>query len=158
MTSVLMHKWGLKVETSGILFHTARSSSPSNVWMLTSSSGCSLGGAGLCSYCTKQTLKVPHAYMSPARQLFCMTVLLSQPHITIEHCVTFNPATLLLMAEDGNPKDCVEKTDKNYGNQSWPTRYAFSKSWFNYCLLMVQANEPWTRSHYFHTIPHRQRN
>src|SRR4029434_2832746 len=26
MTSVLMHKWGLKVETSGILFYMARSS------------------------------------------------------------------------------------------------------------------------------------
>ena len=64
------------------------------------------------------TLKVLHAYMSPARQLSCMTVLLSQPHNTIEHCVTFNPATLLLMAEDGNPKDCVAKTDKNYGSQS----------------------------------------
>ena len=64
------------------------------------------------------TLKVPHAYMSPARQLSCMTVLLSQPHITIEHCVTFNPATLLLTAEDGNPHDCVARTDKNYGSQS----------------------------------------
>lgn len=40
------------------------------------------------------TLKVPHAYMSPARQLSCMSVLLSQPHITIERCVTFTPATL----------------------------------------------------------------
>src|SRR4029434_9350158 len=96
--------------------------------MFTSSSGCSLGGAGLCSYCTKQTLtlKVLHAYMSPARQLSCMTVLLSQPHITIEHCVTFNPATLLLTAEDGNPHDCVAKTDKNYGRQSLTTQHAFS--------------------------------
>ena len=104
------------------------------------------------------TLKVPHAYMSPARQLSCTTVLLSQPHITFERCVTFNPATLLLTAEDGNPHDCVAKTDKNYGSQSWPTRYAFSRSWFNYCLLMVQANKPWTHSHYFHTIPHKQQN
>ena len=71
-------------------------------------------------YCTKQTLKlkVPHAYMSPARQLSCMTVLLSQPHNTIEHCVSFNPATPFLMAEDGNPHDCVAKTDQNYGSQS----------------------------------------
>ena len=41
-----------------------------------------------------------------------MSVLLSQPHITIERCVTFNPATLLLTAEDGNPHDCVAETDK----------------------------------------------
>ena len=75
------------------------------------------------------TLKVPHAvsvlllqqkhaYMSPARHLSCMTVLLSQPHIAIEHCVSFNPATPFLMAEDGNPHDCVAKTDQNYGSQS----------------------------------------
>ena len=51
-----------------------------------------------------------------------------------------------------------QRTDKNYGSQSWPTRYAFSRSWFNYCLLMVQANKPWTHSHYFHTIPHKQQN
>ena len=51
-----------------------------------------------------------------------------------------------------------QRTDKNYGSQSWPTRYAFSKSWFNYCLLMVQANQPWTHSHYFQTILHKQRN
>ena len=50
--------------------------------------------------------------MSPARQLSCMTVLLSQPHITIERCVTLNPATLLPTAEDGNPHDCVAETDK----------------------------------------------
>ena len=46
-----------------------------------------------------------------------MTVLPSQPHITIEHCVPFNPATLLLTAEDGNPHDCVAETDKT-GSQS----------------------------------------
>ena len=51
-----------------------------------------------------------------------------------------------------------QRTDKNYGSQSWPTRYAFSRSWFNYCLLMVQANKPWTHSHYFQTILHKQRN
>jgi len=31
ITSVLMHKWGLKVDISGILVNPARSSSPSNV-------------------------------------------------------------------------------------------------------------------------------
>ena len=41
-----------------------------------------------------------------------MTVLLTQPHITIERCVTLNPATLLPTAEDGNPHDCVAETDK----------------------------------------------
>src|SRR4029434_9317633 len=46
--------------------------------MFTSSSGCSLGGAGLCSYCTKQTLtlKISHAYFF---------FLLTQPHINIDH-------------------------------------------------------------------------
>ena len=45
--------------------------------------------------------------MSPARHLSCMTVLLLQPHIAIERCVTLNTATLLPTAEDGNPHDCV---------------------------------------------------
>ena len=141
ITSVLMHKWGLKVDTSGILVNTARSSSPSNVWMFTSSSGCSLGGAGLCSYCTKQTLtlKVPHAYF-----FFCslslISILSAAWHLTQLHFYL------------------RQRTDKNYGSQSWPTRYAFSRSWFNYCLLMVHANKPWTHSQYFHTILHKQRN
>ena len=52
--------------------------------------------AGLCSYCTKQTLtlKVPHAYF------YFLFFLLTQPHINIERCVTFNPVTLLLTAEN----------------------------------------------------------
>ena len=51
------------------------------------------------------TLKVSHtvdalltqtkiAFMSPARHVNCMTILLSQPHLTIERCTTLNPATL----------------------------------------------------------------
>ena len=69
------------------------------------------------------TLKVPHAvsvlllqskitFMSPARHLSCMTVLLSQPHLTIERCNTLNPSTLLPTAMDGEPHDCVAETER----------------------------------------------
>lgn len=63
------------------------------------------------------TLKVPHAvsalllqtkmqFLSPARHLSCMSVLLSQPHVTVVSCTTLNPATLLPTMEDGDPHDC----------------------------------------------------
>lgn len=69
------------------------------------------------------TLRVPHAvavlllqqklsYLSPARHLSCMMVLLSQPNLTIERCNTLNPATLLPTAEDGEPHDCLAETDQ----------------------------------------------
>lgn len=67
------------------------------------------------------TLKVPHAvavlllqnkitYMSPARHLSCMAVLLSQPHLTIERCTTLNPSSYLPTADEGTPHDCVAET------------------------------------------------
>lgn len=51
-------------------------------------------------------LKVPHAvsalllqkkiaYISPARHLSCMAVLLSQSHLTNERCTILNPSTLM---------------------------------------------------------------
>ncbi|XP_055521553.1 uncharacterized protein LOC129715722 [Leucoraja erinacea] len=69
------------------------------------------------------TLWVPHAvavlllqqkisYLSPARHLSCMAVLLSQPHLTIERCTMLNPATLLPTEADGEPHSCLEGTDK----------------------------------------------
>lgn len=36
-----------------------------------------------------------------------MTILLSQPHLTIERYMTLNPSTLLLTAEDGIKHDCL---------------------------------------------------
>jgi len=64
------------------------------------------------------TLKVSHAmavillqnkifYLSPSRHLSCMTVLLSQPHLTVEQCTTQDPSTLLPTPRDGEPHDCM---------------------------------------------------
>lgn len=49
------------------------------------------------------------AFLSPARHLSCMAVLLSQPNLTIKRCTTLNPATLMPTAEDGTPHNCLEK-------------------------------------------------
>ncbi len=68
-------------------------------------------------------LKVPHAvsalllqtnmtFLSPARHLACMSILLSQPHLTVERCTTLNPATLLPLPEDGEKHDCQELAEK----------------------------------------------
>ncbi|XP_041423616.1 protein NYNRIN-like [Xenopus laevis] len=38
-----------------------------------------------------------------------MTILLSQPHLTIERCTTLNPSTLLPTSEDGTPHNCLEQ-------------------------------------------------
>lgn len=69
------------------------------------------------------TLLVPHAvdilllqtkmqFLSPARHLSCITVLISQPHIVIKRCNTLNPATLLPNENDGEPHSCTEQTDQ----------------------------------------------
>lgn len=71
------------------------------------------------------TLKVSHtisalllqsnmSFLSPARHLMCMTVLLSQPHLTIERCSTLNPSTLLPIEGDGEPHDCVAESETVY--------------------------------------------
>lgn len=63
------------------------------------------------------TLKVPHAvsilllehkmaYMSPARHLSCMIILLNMPNLTIERCTTLNPSILVPIETDGSPHDC----------------------------------------------------
>lgn len=69
------------------------------------------------------TLKVPHAvsilllehkmaYMSPARHLSRMIILLNMPNLTIGCCTTLNPSTLVPIATDGSPHDCVTETEK----------------------------------------------
>ena len=71
----------------------------------------------------KLVVKVPHAvsilllqtnmtFLSPARHLSCMTLLLSQPHITLERCNTLNPSTLLPLPIDGTPHLCEEETQQ----------------------------------------------
>lgn len=68
-------------------------------------------------------LKVPHAvaalllqtnmtFLSPARHLSCMAILLSQPHLTLERCTTLNPATLMPLPEDGDRHDCQELAEQ----------------------------------------------
>lgn len=69
------------------------------------------------------TLKVPHAvsvlllqtkmtFLSPARHLSCIAVLLSQPHITMERCNTLNPATLMPTPDEGTPHDCIQASEQ----------------------------------------------
>ena len=55
------------------------------------------------------------SFMSPARHLSCMAILLSSPHITIERCTGVNPATLLPLPCEGTPHqcDCVSEVAKN---------------------------------------------
>ncbi|XP_061625058.1 uncharacterized protein LOC133475738 isoform X1 [Phyllopteryx taeniolatus] len=69
------------------------------------------------------TLKVPHtvsalllqtnmAFLSPARHLSCMAILLSQPHLTVERCTTLNPATLIPLPDEGTQHDCQELAEQ----------------------------------------------
>ncbi|XP_026021689.1 uncharacterized protein LOC113021308 [Astatotilapia calliptera] len=68
------------------------------------------------------TLLVPHevdvlllqtkmTFLSPARYLFLMSLLLSQPHITIKRCTTLNPSTLLPTKEEGTPHEYREHVE-----------------------------------------------
>lgn len=49
------------------------------------------------------------SYLSPSRHLLRMTVLLSQPNLTIERCTTPNPSTMMPRDTDGMPHDCMAK-------------------------------------------------
>lgn len=68
------------------------------------------------------TLLVPHSiellltttkmsFLSPARHLAVMTILMSQPHLTIKRCATLNPANFVPTPEDGEPHDCIKETE-----------------------------------------------
>lgn len=46
-------------------------------------------------------------HLSPARHLYCMTILLTQPHLTIQRCTTLNPSTLIPLPTDGHKHDCT---------------------------------------------------
>uniref|UniRef100_A0A7N8YHN3 Uncharacterized protein n=1 Tax=Mastacembelus armatus TaxID=205130 RepID=A0A7N8YHN3_9TELE len=69
------------------------------------------------------TLLVPHSvdllltetkmsFLSPARHLSVMALLMSQPHLTIKRCSTLNPSTLLPTAEEGTPHCCITNTEE----------------------------------------------
>lgn len=68
-------------------------------------------------------VKVPHAvtsillqanlsYLTHARQLSYVGILLSQSHITIEKCGQLNPSTLLPAEIDGDSHSCLHKLDE----------------------------------------------
>uniref|UniRef100_A0A669CCD9 ribonuclease H n=1 Tax=Oreochromis niloticus TaxID=8128 RepID=A0A669CCD9_ORENI len=68
-------------------------------------------------------VKVPHAvtsillqanlsYLTHARQLSYVGILLSQSHITIEKSGQLNPSTLLATPNDGQPHCCMQKLDE----------------------------------------------
>lgn len=71
----------------------------------------------------KLIIKVPHAvtsillqanlsYLTHARQLSYVGILLSQSHITIEKCGQLNPSTLLPTSADGEKHCCMQKLDE----------------------------------------------
>uniref|UniRef100_A0A669CE02 Gypsy retrotransposon integrase-like protein 1 n=1 Tax=Oreochromis niloticus TaxID=8128 RepID=A0A669CE02_ORENI len=68
-------------------------------------------------------IKVPHAvtsillqanlsYLTHARQLSYVGILLSQSHIKIEKCGQLNPSTLLPTLQDGDAHCCIQKLDE----------------------------------------------
>lgn len=60
----------------------------------------------------REQSSVKTAHLSAARWLRYYTVLLEMPDITVKRCTTLNPATLLPIAEDGTPHDCVAAITK----------------------------------------------
>lgn len=76
---------------------------------------------GLVGY-APLTLLVPHAvslilaeqktwHLSAARYLRYHTCLLDMPNVTVKHCNTLNPASLMPLPTDGDPHDCVAELD-----------------------------------------------
>lgn len=52
------------------------------------------------------------SYLTHARQLSYVGILLSQSHIKIEKCAQLNPSTLLATPEEGHPHCCKQKLDE----------------------------------------------
>lgn len=123
MTSILTQKWGAK--SRPVAFYSTKldevaQATPHCVQAVLAAAMAVQASAEVVLF-HPLTVKVPHAvsllllqtnmtFLSPARHLSCMTVLLSQPHITIERCTTLNPSTLLPTEEDGEPHKCLEQT------------------------------------------------
>ena len=92
-----IHGFELKAETSSKLFYSTGPCGTGRVWIQAVVAACLAVKASVpIDLYRPLTLRVPHAvsvlllqhkhpYMSPARHLSCMTVLLSQPHSTTEH-------------------------------------------------------------------------
>lgn len=68
-------------------------------------------------------IRVPHAvtsillqanltYLTHARQLSYVGILLSPSHIRIKKCCQLNPSTLLASPEEGHPHCCMQKLDE----------------------------------------------
>ena len=119
MTSVLTQKYGDKLKP--VAFYSSKLNAvacalPHCVRAVVAASMAVTSSAEIVLF-HPLVLRVPHAvsalllqtkmtFLSPARHLSCMSLLLSQPHVQIERCTALNPATLIPTDEDGEPHDC----------------------------------------------------